>query len=197
MKLTIVGSIILGLVSVPIARIKKPRFFWGSAGLDPISFLWMISFFLFGPKGAFLSSIIGAIGIAKLSTEKTPRLGASLKFIGTMCVWGSMTIMLFGFSLPYTGKTLNNLNIFIPFAFLSAIVRCLVEIPLCVLAIPYFLTVSRGEKITTSQMIEEFGGLKGYLLKMVLLNFWLTFLDTAIPWVLTYPTGIYSYSATW
>jgi len=38
------GSILLEFLSVPVCFFKKPRFFWGSAGFDPISFFWMISF---------------------------------------------------------------------------------------------------------------------------------------------------------
>jgi len=45
-------------------------------------------------------------------------------------------------------------------------------------------------------MVEKFGGKKIFL-TMIGLNFWLTFLDVVIPWLIVYPTGLYDKFAIW
>lgn len=194
----ILGSIIFGLLSAPISLIKKPRFFWGSAGFDPISFFWIISFFLYGPTGAIISSLIGALAIFLLSREATPLLGAILKFTGTLIVWITFYfILLMSPNMFCSPIYFQELTIYAPSVILAAIMRCIVEIPICFFAIPYFLTVSQKVYTSPHMMIEKFGGLFRYFLIMIGLNFWLTFLDALIPWLVVFPTGIYNKFAVW
>lgn len=192
----LLGSVIIGLASAPIAVIKKPRFFWGSAAFDPISFFWVIAFFLFGPIGALTSSAIGALAILLFSKEPTPRLGAILKFIGTLTVWATLyaTAVVFSGSDISAVMYFKNLENYAPAVLLAACVRCLVEIPACYYAIPYFLSRSTGAKTTSLMMIEKFGGMYRYIIIMVALNFWLTLLDALIPWLAIFPTGIYKFA---
>jgi len=194
----ILGSIFLGLLSAPISLIKKPRFFWGSSLFDPISFFWMISFFLYGPMGALISSLIGALAISLLSREPTPLLGAILKFTGTLSVWITFyLILLISPHMFCSAVYFQELTIYAPSVVLAAIMRCIVEITACFFAIPYFLTISQNVSTTTHMMIERFGGLFKYFLIMIGLNFWLTFLDSLISWLVVYPTGIYSKFSVW
>jgi len=194
----ILYGIILGLLSTPISIIKKPRFFWGSAGFDPISFFWVLSFFLYGPLAAFISSLIGAFSIAIFSKEPTPILGAILKFCGTLSVWLTFyLILLFSPTMLCSSIYFNELSIFIPAVILAAIMRCLIEIPACLFAIPYFLSVAHKETVTIHSMVEKFGGLVKYFLSMVSLNFWLTIVDSFIPWIVVFPTGIYNNFGMW
>jgi len=46
-------------------------------------------------------------------------------------------------------------------------------------------------------MVEKFGGLVKYSLSMVGLNFWLTIVDSFIPWIVVFPTGIYNNFGMW
>jgi len=194
----ILGSVLLGFLSAPISLIKKPRFFWGSAIFDPISFFWMISFFLYGPMGALISSLIGALAISLLSREPTPIVGAILKFTGTLTVWITFYfILLISPHMFCSAIYFHELTIYSPSVLLAAIMRCIVEITACFFAIPYFLTVSQKVSISFPMMIERFGGLFRYFFIMIGLNFWLTILDTIIPWLVVYPTGIYSRFAVW
>ena len=129
---TILFGIILGLLSVPISFIKKPRFFWGSSGFDPISFFWIVSFFLYGPIGALISSLIGALSIFLFSKEATPLLGAVLKFAGTFTIWFTFYYMLIiSPNMLFFSLYFRELSIVAPFIILALIVRCIVEIPAC------------------------------------------------------------------
>lgn len=190
--------ILLGLLSAPATLVKKPRFFWGSAGFDPISFFWMVSFFLYGPMGALISSLIGSLAICLFSREPTPLLGAVLKFAGTVTVWLTLyLILLISPNMLCSAIYFQELSIYAPSVILAAIMRCIVEIPACFFAIPYFLTISKKVPISSHAMIEKFGGLFRYFLIMIGLNFWLTLLDILIPWLIVYPTGIYTRFAVW
>ena len=195
---TILFSILLGVFSAPISFIKKPRFFWGSAGFDPISFFWMISFFLFGPLGALISSFIGSISTFFFSREKTPLLGAVLKFTGTLIVWLTFYCMLRKSPNMFCSALyFKDIAIIVPFLILAAIVRCIVEIPACFFAIPYYLSKITEKTVSSHMMVEKFGGTTKFFLTMIGLNFWLTFLDVVIPWLIVYPTGIYDRFAVW
>ncbi len=189
----LLGSVVIGLVSAPIAALKKPRFFWGSAGFDPISFFWVIAFFLFGPVGAFISSAIGALGILLFSKEPTPGLGAVLKFIGTLTVWGTFYAFAAAFSDPAASFVLyyKNIEKYAPAVLVAACVRSLIEVPACYYAIPYFLTRSTHIKTNSRMMIEKFGGIYRFIVMLIALNVWLTILDAFIPWLVVYPTGLY------
>ena len=82
-------------------------------------------------------------------------------------------------------------------SFIGAIVRCIVEIPACCIAIPYFLSRATKSSITLQSMFEKFGGALKYVLIMIALNFYLTFLDVLFSWLIVYPTGIYTAFAAW
>lgn len=194
----ILVSILLGLLSAPISLVKKPRFFWGSSGFDPISIFWMISFFLYGPVGFLISSLIGSVSIALFSREPTPLLGAILKFIGTLTVCFTLYFILFMSPNMFCSAIyFQEISIYLPSVILAAIMRCMVEVPACFFAIPYFLTISTKVPTTTHVMIEKFGGVLRYFLIMIGLNIWLTFLDTLISWLIVYPTGVYDKFAVW
>ena len=84
-----------------------------------------------------------------------------------------------------------------PFLTLAAIVRCTVEIPACFFAIPYYLSKTTEKTVSSHMMVAKFGGTTRFFLAMIGLNFWLTFLDIVIPWLIVYPTGIYDKFAVW
>ena len=192
------GSVLLGFLSVPVCFFKKPRFFWGSAGFDPISFFWMISFLLYGPFAALLSSLIGSFGLSLFSKEPTPLLGAALKFTGTLTVWITFYFILFISPNMFCSTLyLEEPSIYMPLSLLAALFRCIVLIPVSFFAIPYFLSLAQKKPVSYHVMIEEFGGMFNFFFSMIGVNFWITFLDTLIPWLLVFPTGIHARFAVW
>jgi hypothetical protein len=145
-----------------------------------------------------MSSIIGSLSIALFSKEATPMLGAILKFTGTFTVWITLYfVVIFASDGLPSAMVLNNLGIYAFSVFLAAILRCVIEIPACYFAIPYFLTRSTKVSVSAQSMIEKFGGFIKYFLIMITLNFYLTFLDAFFSWLLVYPTGIYAKFAVW
>jgi hypothetical protein len=183
----LIGGIIIGLLSAPVAAIKKPRFFWGSAAFDPISFFWMVSFFLYGPLGALISTAIGAAAICRFSREATPVLGGILKSTGTTTVW----LTLLGAAVlsgdhTAAGASFADPGLYIPAVLAAGAVRSLIEIPLCYRAIPFFLTRNTGKTVTGKNMLEQFGGMRKYILIMVFLNFYLTVLDAVFSWIIAF-----------
>lgn len=194
----IIGGIVLGLISSPVSIIKKPRFFWGSAAFDPISFFWMIAFFLYGPIGALISSVIGGLAIGLFSKEATPWLGAFLKCTGTFTVWGTYWIATFLMPTEFPGAAVfSELSLMLKVLLAAGIVRCIVEIPLCYWAIPCFLSISGKTPVTSGDMVKKFGGPGKYVAKMTVLNLYLTFLDGLFSWAVVYPTGMFIRLAAW
>ncbi len=194
----IIGGIVIGLLSSPVSIVKKPRFFWGSAAFDPISFFWISSFFLYGPVGALISSVIGGVAIALFSKEATPGLGAVLKCTGTFTVWATFyfALLLLPSEFPRAG-VFTDFSFYLTLILAAGAVRCLLEIPLCYYAIAYFLSRSGKTTVTAGEMIEKFGGLGKYVLIMTALNLYLTVLDAIFSWVIVFPTGIFDNLAAW
>jgi hypothetical protein len=194
----LIGSSIIGLCSAPVSLMEKPRFFWGSAAFDPISFFWMVSFFLYGPLGALISTAIGAAAIARFSREATPVLGGILKGTGTMTVWLTLLCAaVLSADRAATGSSFADPGLYIPAALAAGAVRSLIEIPLCYRAIPFFLSRNTGKTVTGKNMLDRFGGPAQYILIMTALNFYLTFLDTLFSWLITFPTGLYDLLGRW
>lgn len=193
---SIAAGLALGLVSIPIGWVPKPRFFWGSAVFDPTSFAWVLSFLLFGPAAALLSSLVGTVGIWRLSSEPTPALGASLKFLGTLPVW-LVPAMAVAFSLGggYPNAALGDLGTYSMLMLGAAAVRCIIEVPLCYYAIAYYRSAISGQRISPAQAIEGFGSLGRYVLILTAFNIWLTVIDSLVPWLITYPTGLAAWLA--
>lgn len=193
----LLGALLLGAASILIAMIPKPRLFWGSAAIDPTSFPWIISFMLYGPLAALLSSLMGALAIALLSPEPTPRLGAALKFVGTACVWGTWWALMQAGVIACSGSALSPPTALLALVPVAGLVRCLVEVPACYVAIPYYMSRTLDRRVSPREALSEFGGVGRYVLIMSLFNLWLTLLDSAIPWALVYPTDAYKTWGTW
>jgi hypothetical protein len=138
------------------------------------------------------------LSIAFFSKEATPVLGAVLKFTGTLTVWITFYFVpIFKSYVLPSAIFFSDFTVYAPSVILAATLRSIVEVPACYFAIPYFLTRSTKVPVSSHIMFEKFGGLKKYFLIMIALNFYLTFLDAFISWLLVYPTGIYVRFAAW
>lgn len=183
---------ILGAVSIPVGRLPKPRLFWGSAWADPTSISWMLGFLLYGPAVAFVSSVVGAIGIWKTSPELTPALGAALKFVGTACVWATGTVVVTAYwGGQYPPPQLGTLQMAVALALLGGLVRAAVIVPLdYFFSIPYYRSVYEHRKVSRREAMAEFGGIPRYIVVLTFFNLWLSLFDLLVPWAVLYPTGL-------
>lgn len=183
---------VLGLASLPVARMPKPRLFWGSAWVDPTSVPWVVGFLLFGPVSALAGSVVGALGIWKTSPEQAPALGAALKFLGTACLWLTAAVVVTVFwGGQYPPEQLNSFQMAVALSLLGGLVRAAVIVPLdYFFSIPYYLSRYEKRKVTRSEAVAEFGGVPRYVVVLTLFNLWLSLFDLLIPWTVLYPTGL-------
>lgn len=190
--LSVSSGVLLGLSSVPVARLPKPRLFWGAAWLDATSIPWMVGFLLYGPEVALISSIVGAVGIWKLSPERAPALGAGMKFLGTSCVWVTVALIAaFFWGAHYPLSQIDSVQLAIALALLGGLVRTAVIAPMDYLwSIPYHHSLSEGRTVSRAEVLAEFGGAPRYVIVMTLGNLWLSLFDFVLPWLILFPTGL-------
>lgn len=182
----------LGLVTIPIARILKPRLFWGSAVMDPSGVPWVVALLLFGPGAALLASTVGAIGIWRVSREATPGLGAFMKWLGTLPVWGvpalAVALALGG---GYPNAALADLGLYLALGLLAWVGRCLLALTVnYYYSIPRYRSTVTGGRRTTPEVMAEFGGTQRYILILGAFNLYLTAFDVVVSWAVGYPTGL-------
>lgn len=182
----------LGLVTAAIALIPKPRLFWGSAVVDPSGVPWVVAFLLFGPGGALVASVVGAVGIWRLSREATPGLGAFMKWLGTLPVWGvpalAVALVLGG---DYPSPALADLWLYLGLGLLAWVGRCLLALTVnYYYSIPRYRTTVSGARMTTREAMVEFGGTGRYILILGAFNLYLTLFDVVVSWLVVYPTGL-------
>ncbi|HLC30615.1 MAG TPA: hypothetical protein VJM51_07525 [Dehalococcoidia bacterium] len=183
---------VFGLASLPVARMPKPRLFWGSAWVDPTGVSWVVGFLLFGPVSALTGSAVGTLGIWKTSPEPTPALGAALKFLGTTCLWLTVaTVVTVFWDGRYPPQQLNSFQMAVGLTLLGGLVRAAVMIPLGYFySIPYYRSHQEKRRVTRTEAVAEFGGVARYVIVLTLFNVWLSLFDLLVPWIALYPTGL-------
>ena len=99
--------------------------------------------------------------------------------------------------IPCSGSALSSLTTLLTLVPIAGLVRCLVEVPICYVAIPHYIGKTLGRRVSSREALLKFGGVCRYALIMSLFNLWLTLLDSTIPWAFAYPTGAYEAWSTW
>lgn len=187
-----VGGTILGTLSIVLVPFTQfiPDLPWGMKMFDPTSFPWLIAFFLFGVEAALISATVGAIGITFLG--HTHFIGAIMKFSATVPMFlVPAAIIKVLPKINYSSKTLRKPYIWFPLAFFGALTRFVV----CFFLNLYW-AVPLWTGLTTSEVLETFGGYFNFFLIVVGWNAWQSFWDALLPWLIIYSTKLnenYSY----
>jgi len=163
-------STVLQLINVGY---QSPQFgMW----IDVVAVTWIIGVFLFGPRMAFVVSVMGAIMITLFAPDTW--LGASMKWLASFPVWfllGTWTLNKKK-SFEYYKKWQRLL---IPLI-LAIVIRCLIIIPMNYFyAIPIWtgLTPAKAMMIIPWQIIAIF-------------NIMQSFVDVGVAWILVYKFGL-------
>ena len=190
--LWITSGVLLGLSSIPVARLPKPRLFWGAAWLDPTSIPWMVGFLLYGPEVALISSVVGTIGIWKLSQELAPALSAGMKLLGASCVWVTVALIaVYYWGGRYPLYQIDSVQFASALALLGGLVRTAIIAPIDYLwSIPHHHFLAERRTYSRTEILAEFGGAPRYVIVMTLYNLWQSLFDFVVPWLVLFPTGL-------
>ena len=144
--------------------------------IDVVAVTWIIGIFLFGPRMAFIVSIMGAIMITLFAPDTW--LGASMKWLASFPVWLLLGIWTYkkGQIFEYYKKWWKFI---IPLT-IAIIIRCLIIIPVNYFyAIPIWtgLTPAKAMVIIPWQIIAIF-------------NIVQSFVDVGVAWLLVYKFGL-------
>jgi riboflavin transporter FmnP len=144
--------------------------------IDIVAVTWIVGIFLFGPRMAFIVSIMGAVMITLFAPETW--LGASMKWVASFPIWFLLGIWVYkkGRVFEYYKKWWKLL---IPLV-IGIIIRCLIIIPLnYYYAIPIWtgLTTVKAMAVIPWQIIAIF-------------NIAQSFVDVGVAWLLVYKFGL-------
>lgn len=150
--------------------------------IDVVAVSWLIAFFLFGLRMAFLVSTVGALMITLFAPETW--LGAGMKWVATMPMW----IVLFLF-LKLTKKPIASYRsirfVLIPLV-IALIIRCLIVIPLnYYVAIPIWTGMStvKAMEVIPWYIIALFNSVQGII-------------DVGFAWILVFVFKLYRFAKT-
>ncbi|MFQ6084901.1 MAG: hypothetical protein ACE5OY_01345 [Candidatus Bathyarchaeia archaeon] len=188
----IAASSVFGALSILFIFVPDIRLPWGMAVLDFIAVPWLIAFLMFGLKTGALTSLIGFMGIALLSEEPVPWIGATMKFSATIPLIVIPALLLKFSKSSYEGRVMMSKTTFIPLMALAILVRCLLTIFL-----NYFFAVPLLFGITPQEVPESFNWffwgraatgseLFYFVLGVSLWNTWQGIVDAGVAWFVTY-----------
>ena len=140
--------------------------------IDVVAISWLIAFFLFGTRLAFLVSVVGAVMITLFAPDTW--LGASMKWVATAPMWLSLALWILVLKKPLS-QYKSILFLTIP-VLIALIIRCLIIIPLnYYYAIPIWtgLTTAKAMVIIPWYIIALFNVIQGLI-------------DVYLAWALVY-----------
>ncbi|MHA1409459.1 MAG: hypothetical protein ACTSQY_03905 [Candidatus Odinarchaeia archaeon] len=191
--ITITGGAIFSAISLLFALVLTPIVprlpVWGIALIDPISIIWITCFLIFGITAGIICAFIGFVG---------------LFFVDPFVPWGPLFKLAATLPLiiiPYLYIRLSTksagdgelgnmfssgrfyLTATLPAVLVRVILMVIFNILFAYLIIPGF--------------IEASGGLLVFILIVIGINIEQSVWDLLIPWLITYPTGIYHMHRFW
>lgn len=173
-------SIVLAFVLSPIINLSKIQALWGMALFDPTSWIWIISFLIFGPIAGVLSSVIGSIGLWIIDLNP---LGPVFKFTATLPLIIVPTLIL----KLWEENKLNSRKLKDPKKYtLTGIISIAVRIGvMLVFNIVYIIIV--------------FGGLDFVFVfaVVIIVNTYTSVFDLIIPYILVFVTRLYDKFDFW
>ena len=154
---------------------------WGM-WIDIVAIPWVLAFFLYRGKMAFLVSITGAIIIALFAESSW--LGASMKWLATMPMWMMLCMWQMMFKLKL--KDYKKMSVLISCIIFGTILRGIIIIPL-----NYYYAIPIWTGLTTEQAIAT-------------IPWWIIFsvntiqgiLEVLVAWLLVFKFKLQRY-ATW
>ena len=180
-------SVVVGYYIAPILP-RVPN--WGIAYFDPVSWIWILSFLIFGIEAGLITSVIGFLGLFLSDpTGVGPifKLGATIWFILVPYLYLKLKKM------DLKSKELEAKSTYVISFSIAWIIRLIVmttmnlifltmvwQVPLQYLSFPLF-------------GLSSFTGLSAVITFIIFINTLQTFTDALVPYLLTFRTPIKNY----
>jgi riboflavin transporter FmnP len=186
----IVGGAIFGAISLVISLVSEgffPSLPWGLAFFDPVSIVWILSFFIFGYEAGILSSVIGAV-LLFVTDDFAAYLGPLFKFCATIPLIIVPFIIEKIRKHPLTSEySLKAKNLIVNWLF-AVLVRIILMIGLNVLAIIVLFKGFDISSVTLSFIgLDSINGWTAFVISVILLNILQSVSDYLIPSALVKP----------
>ncbi len=151
----ITGGAIFSAISLVLSLLTTeflPRFAWGLAWFDPVSVIWVLSFFVFGYEAGIITSVVGMVLLFPF--DPFAPFGPIFKFTATIPLIVVPYIIEKIRKHPINNEnSLKPKNLLVNWVF-SLIVRLLLMIPLNILAI---LTIYSSYELWNTSTLDFIG----------------------------------------
>jgi riboflavin transporter FmnP len=187
------GAAIFGALGAVVAFLTAPYLprvpGWGIAWIDPVSIIWVTSFFIFGAAAGVLCCFIGTVAL--MFVDPWVPIGPIMKLAATLpMILIPFIILKLKKSWSYSSETLKGKKI-IPLTVLSIAIRIIVMFGANILV---FILMFGG--IESAIPLWGLEGIWVILVVVLLINTLQGIWDILIPLLIVYPTKLYQF-ATW
>lgn len=183
----IVGGAIFGAISLVISLLTDgllPEVPWGLQWFDPVSIIWILSFFIFGYEAGLLTSTIGMV-LLFITDEYAAYLGPLFKFLATVPLIVVPLIMEKLRKHPLTSEHSLNLKNLISNWIVAVVVRLVIMVGFNLFAVLVLFPEFSG--ILSVYSFGSLSGMWAFIITVVLINFLQSISDYLIPSALVKP----------
>jgi len=184
----IVGGSIFAAMSLVISLLTDaslPETPWGLQWFDPVSIIWILSFFIFGYEAGILTSVVGMV-LLFITDDYAVYLGPLFKFLATIPLIVVPLIIEKIRKHPITSEhSLKISNLIINWSF-SLVIRLIIMISFNLFAV-FVLFEVEFSGLISSLTFGSLSGLSAFLILTVLINIIQSISDYLIPSALVKP----------
>lgn len=180
-------SVVVGYYLAPILP-RVPN--WGIAYFDPVSWIWILSFLIFGIEAGLITTVIGFLG---LFLSDPTGIGPFFKLAAT--IWFVITPYAF---LKFKKLPLKSSELELPKNYaisfiLGWIHRCVVMVVLNLVFITYIWRIPIEFLSFPLFGLDSFSGTGAVITFVIFINTVQTFSDALVPYLLAFRTPIKNY----
>jgi riboflavin transporter FmnP len=183
-----VGGSIFAAISLVISLLTDgylPEVPWGLQWFDPVSIIWILSFFIFGYEAGILTSTVGMV-LLFITDEYAAYLGPLFKFLATVPLIVVPLIIEKLRKHPLTSEHSLNLKNLVFNWIIAVVVRLVIMMGFNLFAV-LVLFADDFSGLISSLSFGSLSGLAAFLILVVLINFLQSISDYLIPSALVKP----------
>ena len=183
----IVGGALFGAMSLVISLVSDgyfPETPWGLQWFDPVSIVWILSFFIFGYEAGILTSVVGMV-LLFITDDYAAYLGPLFKFLATIPLIVVPLIIEKIRKHPITSEYSLKLKYLVFNWCISLLVRLVIMIGFNLFAVLVLFPEFSG--LISSLSFGSLSGLSAFLILVVMINIIQSISDYLIPAALVKP----------
>jgi len=177
-------SIVIGLFTAPILP-RVPE--WGMAFIDPISWIWIISFLIFGIEAGLITLLIGFMG---LFLSDPTGIGPFFKLVSTIWFIVIPYLAMKFIKVPLSSEQMENRKFYSLTFLIAHVLRLISMITANLVVLTYVWHVPIQFLTFPFFGLDSISGVSAVISVVIIVNTIQSFTDALIPYLLVFRTPI-------